>query len=73
MKDGTIPRIEPVARIERQELNLSSLRELRWLFYHESAILNASSDGHVEGHPKHVGGITDKSSQPQGTLSSTPP
>jgi hypothetical protein len=44
---STIIRIEPVTRIERQKLNLSSLRELRWLFYHEPAIVNTSLDSHA--------------------------
>jgi hypothetical protein len=47
MKGGTIIRIEPVTRIERQELNFNSLRELRRLFYHEPAIVNTGLDSHA--------------------------
>ncbi len=38
MKGSTVVRVEPVTRIEWQELNLRSLRQLRGLFYHESTV-----------------------------------
>jgi hypothetical protein len=40
MKGGTVVQVEPIARIERQELNLRSFRQLRGLFHHESTIVN---------------------------------
>lgn len=46
MKGSTILRVEPVARIEWQEINFSPLRELRRLIYDESPMMNAGLDCH---------------------------
>lgn len=47
MQEGTVLRIEPISRIERQELNLRPFRKLRRLFHYKLAIVNTSLDCHV--------------------------
>lgn len=54
MKGGAVSRIEPVARIEGQEGNLSSLRKLRGLVHHEAAIVNAGLESHLWRIPQTV-------------------
>ena len=51
MKVGTVVRVEPVAWIEWQELNLRSLRQLRGLFHHESTVVNSGLDRHAARIP----------------------
>jgi hypothetical protein len=46
MKGSTILRVEPVARIEWQEINLSPLREFRGFIYDESPMMNAGLNCH---------------------------
>ena len=41
MKGGTVIRVEPVAWIKGEEINLCSLGELRRLFHYEPAIVDA--------------------------------
>ena len=45
MKEVTIVSVEPVTGIERQELDLRSLRQMRGLFHYESTIANPDLDG----------------------------
>jgi hypothetical protein len=52
MKEGTIVRCEPITGIERQELDLRSLRQMRGLFYYESTIVNPGLDRHVGRIPR---------------------
>ena len=47
MKGGAVIRVEPVTRIERQEIDLGSFRERRRLVHNEPAILNTGLESHV--------------------------
>jgi hypothetical protein len=40
MKEGTVVRVEPITRIEGQELDLCSLRQMRGLFHYESTLVD---------------------------------
>lgn len=51
MKGGAVLRVEPVTRIEGQEIYFSSLGEGRRLVYEEPAIMNAGLESHVERIP----------------------
>jgi len=46
MESGAVSGVEPVTRIERQEIDFGPLREVRRLVYHESTIVNASFESH---------------------------
>ena len=48
MKGGAVRRVEPVARIEGQEVDFRSLRELRRLVHHEPTHVNAGLESHGE-------------------------
>lgn len=46
VEGGAVLWIEPVARIEGQEADLSPFRELRGLLYHEPAVVYAGFESH---------------------------
>jgi hypothetical protein len=52
VKGGTVSGIEPVARIEEQEINFSSFRELRRLVQQKPTCVNAGRQSHVKRIPK---------------------
>ena len=47
MERGTVIRIEPIARIEWQELQFGALRQVRRLINDEASFANACFDGHA--------------------------
>jgi hypothetical protein len=47
MKGDTVVRGEPVTGIERQDLDLRSLRQMRGLFHYNSTIVNPGLDRHA--------------------------
>ena len=48
VKGGAVSRIEPVARIEREESHFSALGELRRFIHDEPTIVNAGFESHAE-------------------------
>ena len=52
MEGIAVSRVEPVARVEGQEMNLRSLREFRWLVHQEPTILNTAFERHTERIPR---------------------
>ena len=52
VEGGAVIRVEPVARIEGQELNLRSLRQLSGLFHYESTVVNSGLDRHARRVPR---------------------
>jgi len=47
MEEGAVGGIEPVARIGRQEIDFSPLRECHGLVHYEPALVNARLDSHA--------------------------
>jgi hypothetical protein len=52
MESRAIGRIEPVARVKRQKLNLSTFGEVRRLVQHESTVVHAGFQSHTERIPR---------------------
>jgi hypothetical protein len=53
MKCRSIGVVEPVARIERKEFNLSTFGQVGWLVYHESAGRHTGLAPSVPAHKRH--------------------
>jgi len=47
MEEGSVFRTKPVSRIEREEIDLSSFREIRRLVQHQPAVVNAGFESHT--------------------------
>src|SRR5258708_37406819 len=56
MESRAILRVEPVARIERQEIDFSAFGQLRRLVQHEPAIVNARLQRHTTRIARGSGG-----------------
>ncbi len=55
---GAVAWVEPVARIEGQELNLSSLGELCRLVHEEPTFVNTGLEGHAKSLPQVWSGMS---------------
>jgi len=51
MKGRTVSRVEPVARIERKEINFCSFRKLCRLIYQEPTLVNTGLESHAKRVP----------------------
>ncbi len=66
VKRGTLALIEPIAGIERQELQFRPFREVRRLIHDEAPLPNSRFDGHI--NERSIGGAAQQAAAPDGCV-----